>query len=100
MAGNAAKAYDHSGMLYGVIPIEKPGSRNAHILPLAESQHFFYTVPVNQLRIIVEQQQVFTLCKGNSIIVDGRIIEALLPGKGFLLGTVVFHDNEFQVPVR
>ena len=71
MARNAAKAYDHSGVLYGVIPIEKSGSCNSHILPLAESQHFLYTVLFNQLRVIVEQQQVFTLCKGGSVIIDG-----------------------------
>ena len=96
-------------MLNGVVLVIHSCSHSAHIASHAVAQKLLQTVLIDNFRIIVQKQDIFTLCKSGSVIIDSRIVKLSVPVnhmslwilclqlfiilEGFLLRTVVFHNN-------
>ena len=103
-------------MLDRVVLIKESGSHDPHVAPLAEAQHLFHKVLRDHPDVVVHEQEIFSLCKGHSEVVDGGIVELPLPAhhmdigkllldlliilEGLRLCTVIFRHDKFQVFIR
>ena len=115
MPCNTAKAQNHTCMLHRVILIIEPCPHDSHIRTHTVSQHFFQPVGINDFRVVIQQQKIFTLCIFCTEIIDIRIVEGAIPVhhmylwitclqffiicEGFFLGAVVFNNDIFIIPV-
>ena len=109
-----AKPQDHSRMLDGLIPVIKLRPNRTHVRPLCVHQKLLHPVHRNDLRIIVQQKHILTLCLRNPQIVHGGIIERPLKSyylnsliflqffiiiQNALFCTAVFHNNDLKIVI-
>ena len=66
-------------MLYRIVRIQKLGSNDSHILPLAVSHKILQPLRSDDFRIIVQKQQEFSLCILCTKIIDRGIIKGAIP---------------------
>ena len=71
-------ANHNAAVLYQFIGIEKLRSHGCRILPLTEAQHLADPEGTDDLRVIVQEENVLALRTADAEIVDGRIIEAAM----------------------
>ena len=113
MTGKAAHTDNNTAVLYRVVRVIQFCADNSGILSLAIAQHIFHPLRCDHFDIVVHQNIVIAGCKRCTVIIDRRIVEALLPvnhlyiriaeldlviiGEGILFGTVVFNDNDLKI---
>ena len=113
VAGNSAEANDNTGVLNRIILIVQSCTDNSDITAAAVAEHFFDAVVVDHLCVIIQQQQIRSVCVLYTEIVDFGIVEVsfviaymslaalflqfLIVRKGLLLRAVVLHNNKLQI---
>ena len=115
VTGNSTKADDNTGMLDRIVLVVQSRTDNSDITAAAVAEHFFDAVIVDHLCVIIQQQQIRSVCVPDTEIVDFGIIEVsfvivylnlaalflqfFIIGKSLLFRTVVLHNNKLQIRI-
>ena len=115
VAGDAAPADNDAGVLDRIVLIIESRADSTHIISAAEAQHLSDDIVADELRVIVEQEEVLAFGLFRSEIVDGREIEpalivddfhAVIPGdevpvieECLLLCRIILNDDDFKVRI-
>ena len=108
----SSESDDYSCVLDRVVRIIELCSHGSHILTLCIHQKLLDPVRRDNLRIVIQEQKIISLCKGHAVIVDsgiikfpfiryhlhlGRLLQLPVIIPDALLAAVVFHHDDLQM---
>ena len=77
MARNAAYPDDNAGMLHRVVRIIQLRADRPDLRSLQIGHHLFHKIGCDDFHIVIEKQEILSLCLFDAEIIDRRIVKAL-----------------------